>query len=178
MCGCGLKSIENTLAFLIKNTDWSFQRIMCKCVFWSWLKFCLLLLISLSLRQCFYTTFLCYRFCCPSRLHHCKDIDHVFDTTIRRISLCWVNINTVFLIILFLVVNCTYLKKKYVRGFLVWNQTSLRVKLTKEGHDNFYTFRKGLQKETTLSFENSIWNYLEHKISKKESESNKLRTDD
>lgn len=100
MCGCGLKSIENTLAFLIKNTDWSFQRIMCKCVFWSWLKFCLLLLISLSLRQCFYTTFLCYRFCCPSRLHHCKDIDHVFDTTIRRISLCWVNINTVFLIVL------------------------------------------------------------------------------
>lgn len=117
MCGCGLKSIENTLAFLIKNTDWSFQRIMCKCVFWSWLKFCLLLLISLSLRQCFYTTFLCYRFCSPSRLHHCKDIDHVFDTTIRRISLCWVNINTVFLIILFLVVNCTYLKKKICSWF-------------------------------------------------------------
>lgn len=178
MCGCGLKSIENTLAFLIKNTDWRFQRIMCKCVFWSWLKFCLLLLISLSLRQCFYTTFLCYRFCCPSRLHHCKDIDHVFDTTIRRISLCWVNINTVFLIIFFWWLIVLIWRKKYVRGFLVWNQTSLRVKLTKEGHDNFYTFRKGLQKETTLSFENSIWNYLEHKISKKESESNKLRTDD
>lgn len=70
------------------------------------------------------------------------------------------------------------MKKKYVRGFVVWNQTSLRVKLTKEGHDNFYTFCKGLQIETTLAFENSIWNYLEHKISKKVSESNRLRTED
>lgn len=29
-----------------------------------------------------------------------------------------------------------------------------------------------------MAFENSIWNYLEHKISKKESESNKLSTED
>lgn len=156
MCGSGLKSIENILAFLIKNTDWSFQRIMCKCVFWSGLKSCLLLLISLSIRQSFYTTFLCYRFCCPSRLHHCKDIDHVFDTTIRRISLCWVNINTVFLIF-FLVVNCTYLKKKYVR--VSWSGTKLHCELN-------------LRKRATTTFTLFVKDYKkkQHRLSKTLSE--------
>lgn len=153
MCGCGLKSIENTLAFLIKNTDWSFQRIMCKCVFWSWLKFCLLLLISLSLRQCFYTTFLCYRFCCPSRLHHCKDIDHVFDTTIRRISLCWVNINTVFLIVLIWKENM----------FVVsWSGTKLHCELNlrKRATTTFTLFVKDYKKKQhclSKTFSETIW---------------------
>lgn len=161
MCGCGLKSIENTLAFLIKNTDWSFQRIMCKCVFWSWLKFCLLLLISLSLRQCFYTTFLCYRFCCPSRLHHCKDIDHVFDTTIRRISLCWVNINTVFLIFFFFWWLIVLIWKENM--FVVsWSGTKLycELNLRKRATTTFTLFVKDYKKKQhclSKTLSENIW---------------------
>lgn len=161
MCGSGLKSIENILAFLIKNTDWSFQRIMCKCVFWSGLKSCLLLFISLSLRQSFYTTFFCYRFCCPSRLHHCKDIDHVFDTTIRRISLCWVNINTVFLIFFFRWLIVLVWKKNNM--FVVsWSGTKLHCELNlrKRATTTFTLFVKDYklkQHWLSKSLSETIW---------------------
>lgn len=48
--------------------------------------------------------------------------------------------------------------------------------LPKEDNNNFYTFLNGLQKETTSAFGNSSLSYLNHMITEKESESNKLES--
>lgn len=93
LSGSGLKSIETSLPTLSKIPIEAFDK---KCVSVHFclnlnLVYCCILLIYVHNK----VNLLIFLSRFPFRLFNCKDVDHVFDTTIGRIKLCWVNINIV-----------------------------------------------------------------------------------